>query len=48
LDHILVSPSLAAGMGGDSIHIIEAVKGPGTIPTSDHRLLLAEIVLPER
>ena len=48
LDHILVSPSLAAGMGGDSIHIIEAVKGPGTIPTSDHRLLLAEIVLPGR
>ncbi len=48
LDHILVSPSLSSGMSEESIHVIEAVKGPGTIPTSDHRLLLAEIVLPER
>jgi endonuclease/exonuclease/phosphatase family metal-dependent hydrolase len=48
LDHILVSPSLAAGLGEDSIHVIEAAEGPGTIPTSDHRLLLAEIVLPGR
>lgn len=45
LDHILVSPSLKAGISKDSIHVIEAVEGPGTIPTSDHRLLLAEIVL---
>ncbi len=48
LDHILVSPSLAAGLGGDSVHVIEAVEGPGAIPTSDHRLILAEIVLPVR
>lgn len=48
LDHILVSPSLAASLGEDSIHVIEAVEGPGAIPTSDHRLILAEIVLPVR
>ena len=45
LDHILVSPSLAAGLDKDSIHLIEAVQGPGAIPTSDHRLLLAEVAL---
>jgi endonuclease/exonuclease/phosphatase family metal-dependent hydrolase len=48
LDHILVSSSLKVGMSQDSIHLIEAVKAQGTIPTSDHKLLLAEIVLAAR
>lgn len=48
LDHILVSPRLKAGLSKDSIRLLEPLPGPGTIPTSDHKLLLAEIVLSER
>lgn len=48
LDHILVSPSLKAGLSKDSIRLLEPLPGPGPIPTSDHKLLLAEIALSKR
>ena len=58
LDHILVSPALAAGLGPDSVEVIppltgpltgppqEPAAGPGGIPTSDHRIVVATVPLP--
>lgn len=46
LDHILVSPVLAKGLNSGSIEVIPPVPGPGEIPTSDHRIVVATVRLP--
>ncbi|PKL04562.1 MAG: hypothetical protein CVV53_08835, partial [Spirochaetae bacterium HGW-Spirochaetae-9] len=43
LDHILLSPALAAGFDGARVKVLQPAAGPGAIPTSDHRLVLVEI-----
>ena len=43
LDHILVSPALASGLGPGSVEVISPSPGPGKIPTSDHRIVVATI-----
>jgi endonuclease/exonuclease/phosphatase family metal-dependent hydrolase len=43
LDHILVSPALAAGIAPGSVEVIAPLPGPGKIPTSDHRIVVATI-----
>ena len=45
LDHILLSPLLSAGMDKNRVEIRQPVPGPGKIPTSDHRMVLAELSL---
>ena len=45
LDHILLSPLLSVGMDGNRVEIRRPVPGPGKIPTSDHRMVLAEFNL---
>jgi len=46
LDHILVSPVLAKGLDSGSVEVIPPVPGPGKIPTSDHRIVVATVTLP--
>jgi len=46
LDHILLSPALAGTMDKSRVEIRAPAPGPGKIPTSDHRLVLAELTLP--
>ncbi len=43
LDHILISPALAAGFDRTRVRVIQPAAGKGKIPTSDHRLVLVEI-----
>lgn len=43
LDHILLSPALAAGFDGSRVQVLRPSIAPGEIPTSDHRLVLVEI-----
>lgn len=46
LDHVLISPILAAGFDKKNVEVIKPSPGPGRIPTSDHNLVLVEISLP--
>jgi endonuclease/exonuclease/phosphatase family metal-dependent hydrolase len=46
LDHILVSPALAIGLGSGSVEVIKPLPGPGKIPTSDHRIVVATVAAP--
>jgi len=43
LDHILLSPALAAGFDESRVKVLRPAAGHGQIPTSDHRLVLVEI-----
>ncbi len=46
LDHILLSPALALGMDRERVEVLKPSPGPGKIPTSDHSLVLVDILLP--
>jgi endonuclease/exonuclease/phosphatase family metal-dependent hydrolase len=44
LDHIVVSPSLQQGLSGKDVEIIEGRYGKGSIPSSDHRMVVLRIL----
>jgi len=46
LDHLFLSPALSGAMDKSHVEIREPVPGPGKIPVSDHRIVLAELTLP--
>ncbi len=46
LDHVLISPTLAAGFDKKKVEVLTPSPGPGRIPTSDHNMVLVEISLP--
>ncbi|HWR13085.1 MAG TPA: endonuclease/exonuclease/phosphatase family protein [Rectinemataceae bacterium] len=46
LDHVLISPVLAAGFDRKKVEVLTPSPGPGRIPTSDHNMVLVEISPP--
>jgi len=46
LDHILVSPALAARFDASKVLVLTPPPGQGKIPTSDHNMVIAEILPP--
>lgn len=46
LDHVLLSPTLAKGMAKDRVKILIPPLGPDDIPSSDHRIVVADLILP--
>lgn len=45
LDHILISPALAAGFDESRVEVLTPASGPEKSPTSDHKVVLVEIFL---
>jgi endonuclease/exonuclease/phosphatase family metal-dependent hydrolase len=46
LDHILISATLAHGIGKDKVEVLKPSPGHENIPTSDHNMVLVEISMP--
>jgi endonuclease/exonuclease/phosphatase family metal-dependent hydrolase len=44
LDHVVVSPSLQKGLSKKDVKIIEGKNGKGSIPASDHRMVVLRVL----